>query len=94
MKPQDDPDGSGVSIHWKDSDTADPRQMAVAGDDSGWDFPGDQAWTKICNSIHSLLGELDFKGLSWEVEFTCPDPSLIVEKDLTRDQYHERNKAE
>ena len=89
LKPNSDPDGSDVGIRWNK-----PHPEIFTGDDDKvWD-EGDQAWTKICNSIHALLGELDFKGLSWEVEFDCPDTSPIIEKDLTRNQYHDRNKKE
>ena len=76
-------EGPSVSIHWKDS--------PVVADDAGDFGDEDQAWTKICNGIHALLANLGpFPEGGWDIEFTCPDPHLIVEKGLTRKEYQDR----
>ena len=85
------PDGAGVGIRWVDPHPEIDIPMD-AKDTDVWD-EGDQAWTKICNSIHALIGELDpIPEGGWEIEFSCLDTSLIIEKGLTRNQYHDRNK--
>lgn len=87
LKPSTDFDGPGVSIHWKEPS----HEIFLGDDDEVWD-EGDQAWTKICNGIHALLSQVDFKGMAWEVEFDCPDSSPLIEKGLTRNQYHVRQR--
>ncbi len=77
-----DPGESDVSIHWKDA----PDNVA----DVEWN-PEDQAWTKICDGIHSLLANLGASPENgWKVEFICPSPNLIVE-DITQQEYWDRN---
>ena len=81
--------GPSVSIHWKDSDTEIIPPMD-ADESEKWDR-GDQAWTKICNGIHALIGELGpLPEGGWDVEFTCSNPSSIIEEGLTIKQYHDR----
>lgn len=86
LRPNPEPDGSGVSICWKDC----PDQSHGHEWDS-WD----QAWTKISNGIHCLLGELGpIPDSGWEIEFSCSDHELIVEKNLTLKQYRNRCREE
>lgn len=66
----------GVSVHWKDA----PEFTAE------WDGM-DQAWTKICDGIHSLLGNLGpIPEKGWNVVFTCEDHDQIVE-NITQKEY-------
>lgn len=76
------PDSPGVSIRWKNS--PDILQEFDAAD---------QAYTKICDGIHNLLSNLGpIVGEGWVVEFTCKDYNLIVEPDLSREDYNDRNR--
>jgi hypothetical protein len=82
IKPSTEP-GPNVSIHWEDA----PDNVA----ETAWDVQ-DQAWTKICDGIHMLLSNLGpSPEHGWDVVFTCPDPSLIIEENLTQEKYWERN---
>lgn len=83
IRPQVD-DGKPLadsSIFWKDAPDCQHE----------WDDV-DQAWTKICDGIHSLIANLEpWPETGWEIEFECGDHQQIVDPELSRDDYHKRN---